>query len=193
MPLFPKLVGGVTVREKPRRREGEPKYKRLEFIRPKLPGDEDTDSWPIIYSTEPVRGIQLYQPAYHPHWHPAYHHQHHYPNQAAQFAAQHGVHWNHPAVQGRYPPGHPIHRVPAPALSNGHKPKQIEARHALDSDNEIIEVINDAKKGKKKANGKGKEKGKKKVDIGHVIFEDSSDSESDYVRVKAKKNHHRHR
>ena len=192
MPLFPKLVGGVTVREKPRRRANEPTYRRLEFVRPKEPGEEETDSWPIIRSTEPVRGIVPYQPAYYSAWNPDM--QHYYPNQAAAYAARQGTHWSHPAVQGRYLPGHPIYRIPTPALTNGFQPgsqlRAIEPRK-MHEDNEFVEIIEKGKKKGGKKGGKGKKE--KKVQIGHAIFEDSSESESEYEYVKTKKRHHKHR
>ena len=46
MPFFPKLIGEVEIRERRQRYAGEPRYKRLSFVKPKR--STDTDTWDVI-------------------------------------------------------------------------------------------------------------------------------------------------
>jgi len=67
MPLFPKLIGGLEIRERRPRYSGEPRYKRLDFVRTK--SITETDTWDIIQTSQPVQVVQQYgDPWEHPQW-----------------------------------------------------------------------------------------------------------------------------
>lgn len=62
MPLFPLLVGGIEVRERRPRYRNEPRYKRLDFIRPRT--KTNTDEWDLIRTSNPrvlQQQHQIYQ------------------------------------------------------------------------------------------------------------------------------------
>ncbi|MCJ1238371.1 hypothetical protein MMC14_006360 [Varicellaria rhodocarpa] len=63
MGLLPKLVGGITIRERPEKYPGQPRYKRLDFVKER--DIEKYEEWPV--TTEVVRRrIPIYQETYKP-------------------------------------------------------------------------------------------------------------------------------
>ncbi|MCJ1381708.1 hypothetical protein MMC17_004819 [Xylographa soralifera] len=50
MPFLPQLIGGVQIRERRQRYAGEPRYKRLDFVRSKT--TSNTDEWDLVRTTQ---------------------------------------------------------------------------------------------------------------------------------------------
>ncbi|MCJ1281148.1 hypothetical protein MMC26_000466 [Xylographa opegraphella] len=78
MPFLPQLIGGVEIRERRQRYAGEPRYKRLDFVRSKT--TTNTDEWDLVrttqkrYITVPLQyNVPVYQypqVGYYPHHQP---------------------------------------------------------------------------------------------------------------------------
>ena len=67
MPILPKLIGGIEIRERRKRYPGEPRYKRLDFIKPRT--TIETDEWNVIQTTQPIMTVRQYGPPWHhPQW-----------------------------------------------------------------------------------------------------------------------------
>lgn len=61
MPLVPKIVGSIQIRERTPRYEGEPRHKRLDFIRPKRIKESE---WALVPVTTAKRYVLAEVPAY---------------------------------------------------------------------------------------------------------------------------------
>lgn len=101
MPLLPQLIGGVQIRERRQRYAGEPRYKRLDFVRSKT--TTNTDEWDLVRTTQPryitvpvqynVPVFQFPQVGYQPQYQAQQQHQ--YGWQQQQHYPQHQQHPHH--------------------------------------------------------------------------------------------------
>ena len=100
MGLLPKLIGEIEVRERRPRYDGEPRHKRLNFIRSKT--TTESDDWPLVRKTYPrPQAPQYGHPWEHPQWSSLSYHQqrellarHGYPQPPFQPLEHHGHHQN---------------------------------------------------------------------------------------------------
>ena len=118
MPLLPKLVGSIEIRERRERYPGEPRYKRLEFIKPKT--TTDTDEWNVIHTSCPITTVQQYGPPwYHPQWPALSFQQQQQILSRLRYHRQSGYDWNQ---QQALAPGFHHHQLPPPPLQgNNHQ------------------------------------------------------------------------
>ena len=175
MPLFPRLVGAVEIRER-RPRDGEPyRYRKLEFVRPKTTTTTDSD-WPLVITTYPRPQARQYgHPWEHPQWNSLPFHQQREILERLGYIRQPPPHF----------PPNGRDQVPAPPLV-GERPPPAEGRprpelpaaevvHLSDvgSDsggegNDIVEII------EPRPRNRGRSRSRR---AGHSIF--GSDSEDD--------------
>jgi hypothetical protein len=114
MPLLPRLIGEIEIRERRARYENEPRYKRLDFIREKR--TTDSDQWDLVRTTRRPVKQQLQRPWEHPQW------RHFDPYQQHQILWQYGL-LEHPPMR---PQQHEHAQLEQPQQMAGLPPTQMQ-------------------------------------------------------------------
>ncbi|MCJ1322672.1 hypothetical protein MMC15_008021 [Xylographa vitiligo] len=213
MPFLPQLIGGVEIRERRQRYAGEPRYKRLDFVRSKT--TTNTDEWDLVrttqkrYITVPVEyNVPVYQypqVGYHPHqqpqlqYQPGWQQQQHFPEQQQQpyYAPYYG---QQPEQIPIPPQHHGQQQVPfreQRLIEGAPQHNGIHDYTGHDSGDDIMyEIIEPRPKVRMasitRRSSKSRSKSKKRRPRGDAIYSSDSSSDDDSYRSSRRRREARH-